>query len=97
MSDEKYKTVWVDSEIIEAIKSFPLTTEVEHCGIKFSVPPFEIQVDCPKCGASLKLRATSASYEIEDVFDAVFLWLSRPEALEIAQARQKTIAEFKAE
>ncbi len=97
MDDEQYKTVWVDSEVIEAIESFPLSREVEHCGSKFSVPPFEIYADCPRCKAQIKLRGFTSSYEIEDVFDSVFLWMSRPEALEIAQARRQKIIEIEAE
>ncbi len=97
MDDEKDKTVWVDSEIIEAIESFPLSREVEHCESKFSVSPFEIYADCPRCKAQIKLRGFTSSYEIEDVFDAVFLWMSRPEALEIAQARRQKIIEAEAE
>jgi hypothetical protein len=65
--------------------------------VSFAVPPFEIYADCPKCGAHIKLRSFTSSYEIEDVFDAVFLWLNRPEALEIAKARQKKIIEVEAE
>ena len=97
MDEQKYKTVWVDSEIIEAIESFPLTRDLEHCGSKFSVPPFEIYADCPKCDAHIKLRSFTSSYEIEDVFDAIFLWLNRPEALEIAKSRIKKIIEVEGE
>ena len=93
METEKYKTIWVDSELIEAIQSFPLAREVEHCGGKFVIPPFEFYADCPQCGAHIKLRSFTSSYEIEDVFDAVFLWMSRPEALELAMSRQKKLME----
>ena len=96
MDDQKYKTVWVDSEVIEAIESFFLSREVEHCGSSFSVPPFENYADCPKCNAHIKLCGFTSSYEIEDVFDSVLLWMSRPEAQEIAQARQKKIVELEA-
>jgi hypothetical protein len=93
MANEKYKSVWADSELVEAISSFPLTKEVEHCSGAFSVDPFEIYADCPTCGAEIKLRSFSASHEIEDVFDAVFLWISRPEAREVAERRQQKLIE----
>jgi predicted RNA-binding Zn-ribbon protein involved in translation (DUF1610 family) len=93
MTNEKYKTTWADSELIEVISSFPLAKEVEHCGGTFSVDPFETYASCPKCGEQIKLRSFSASYEIEDVFDAVFRWLSRPEANEVAKRRQQTLVE----
>ena len=93
MTHEKYKTVWADSELVEAIDSFPLAKEVGHCGYKFSVDPFEVYADCPKCGERIKLRSFTASAEIEDIFDAVFLWMSRPEALEVAKRRQQKLIE----
>jgi hypothetical protein len=38
------------------------------------------------------MRSFSAVTEIEDVFDAVFEWLNRPEAQELARRRQREIA-----
>lgn len=97
MADEKHKTIRVAPELVEAIGAFPLAKRVEHCGDTFSVDPFEIYANCPKCGARIKLRSFSASYEIEDVFDAVFLWMSNPEALEVAKRRQRKLAEAESE
>ena len=93
MLNETHKTIWADAELIEAIKSFPLAKTIEHCGSAFSVNPFEINASCPTCGAEIKLRAFSALYEIEDVFDAVFLWLRQPGALAVAQRRQQQLVE----
>jgi hypothetical protein len=93
VTSEKHKTVWADSELIEAISSFPLARSVEHCGVTFSVDPFEIEADCPGCGAQIKLRSFSASFEVEDVFDAVFLWMSKPGALEVVYRRRQKLIE----
>ena len=97
MTNEKYKTVWADSGLVEAISSFPLTKEIEHCGSKFSVDPFEIYARCPNCGEQIKLRSFTASHEVEDVFDAVFLWMSRPGAIEVAKRRQQKLLEAESE
>ncbi len=96
MANQKHKITWADSELIEAIGSFPLAKEIEHCGGTFSVDPFEIYASCPKCRERIKLRSFSASYEIEDVFDAVFLWLNHPKAIEVAQRRQEKLLEGEA-
>ena len=93
MTNKIHKTVWAVSELVEAIGSFPLAKEIEHCGDRFLVDPFEIYANCPKCGGQIKLRSFSASSEIEDVFDAVFSWMSNPEALEVAKRRQQKLIE----
>ena len=41
--------------------------------------------------ARMKLRSFSGCAEIEDVFDAVFEWMSRPEAQELARRRQEIL------
>jgi hypothetical protein len=82
----------VPASLIDAIRSFPLEREVEHCGNKFTVSPFDIYATCPHCGDQIKLRSFAAAGEIEDVFDAVFEWLLQPEARELAKARQRVIA-----
>jgi hypothetical protein len=97
MSAGKHKDIAVPYELIEAIESFPLSREVEHCGIKFFVSPFEIYAQCPECHIEIKLRSFAAHYEIEDVFDAVFRWMNRPEALEVARPRQQALAEAESE
>jgi predicted nucleic acid-binding Zn-ribbon protein len=81
----------VPSGLIDAIRSFPLHREVEHCGSKFAVSPFQIYASCPRCGNRIKLRSFSAIPEIEDVFDAVFEWMSQPGAAELAERRQHDI------
>ena len=81
----------VPASLIDAIRSFPLEREVEHCGSKFVVSPFDIYATCPRCGARLKLRSFSAVPEIEDVFDALFEWMLQPEARELAKRRQHDI------
>jgi hypothetical protein len=83
----------ISEGLLEAIRSFPLRREVEHCGIRTAVSPFDIYADCPRCGARIKLRSFSAGGEIEDVFDAVFEWMNQPTAQEVARRRQRTIEE----
>ncbi|HEV2799171.1 MAG TPA: hypothetical protein VGW12_01670 [Pyrinomonadaceae bacterium] len=97
MISEKHKTIWADSELIEGIGSFPLAKTVEHCGDGFSVDPFEVYAYCPKCGAQIKLRSFSASCEIEDVFDAIFLWMSMPGAFDVAERRRQKLIKAESE
>jgi hypothetical protein len=79
--------VEVPARLVEAIRSLPPTREVEHCGGKFAVSSFDIYAECPRCKQRIKVRAFSAGEEIEDVFDAVFEWMTRPEAHDVAQRR----------
>jgi hypothetical protein len=80
-------SVEVPAALPEAIRSFPTEREVEHCGHRFVASPFDFYVQCPHCGTRLKVRSFSAVPEIEDVFDAVFEWMTQPRAQAIAQAR----------
>ena len=73
MANLTHKTIWADAELIEAIGSFPLAKEIDHCGSVFSVNPFEFNATCPTCGAEIKLRSFSALYELEEICDNVFL------------------------
>ncbi|HXG12945.1 MAG TPA: hypothetical protein VNK04_24520 [Gemmataceae bacterium] len=77
--------------LLEAIRRFPLEREVEHCGRKLVASPFDIYATCPHCGSRLKLRSFSAVPEVADVFDAVFEWLTQPEAQELMRRRQEAI------
>jgi hypothetical protein len=82
---------FVESEMIEVIQSFPTHREVKHCNTTFSVSPFDFYGVCPICKSEIKLRASSALYEIEDLFDAVFEWLINPEAEKAFRKRQEEI------
>jgi len=97
MKYKKSERVWVDSEIIEAIKLFPVEKEIEHCGNKFVVQPFEFHAECPTCRIKIRLRSSSAFYEIEDVFDAVFIWMACPEKFELAKQRRQKLIESEKE
>jgi hypothetical protein len=81
----------ISEELLEAIRTFPMQREVEHCGVRMTVAPFDFYADCPQCGARIKGRSFSANGEIEDVFDAVFEWMNRPLAQEAASRRQTAI------
>jgi hypothetical protein len=35
----------VTADLIEAIRSFPVEREVEHCGTRFVVAPFDVYAD----------------------------------------------------
>lgn len=83
----------VSTELIDAIRSFPVSRETKHCESTFNVSAFDFYATCPDCGERIKLRSFSALPEIEDVFDAVFEWMSDPAAEQLASHRQQIIAE----
>jgi hypothetical protein len=83
--------VEIPSDLIESIESFPLQREATHCGEPFLVSPFDFYADCPRCGARIKVRSFAAAPELEDVFDAVFAWMSQPGAAELVRRRQQVI------
>ena len=83
--------VEVPSDLIDAIRTFPTEREVEHCGERIAVSPFDFCAKCPRCGCELKLRASAAIPALEDVFDAVFEWMDRPGARELVRLRQAAI------
>lgn len=91
--DLKTSPVTVSDSLLEAIRSFPREREVEHCGSRMAVSPFDFYATCPRCGVRIKLRSYAATAEIEDVFDAVFEWLNHPGAAEVMKRRQAAIAE----
>jgi hypothetical protein len=70
----------LNAELIEAIREFPVQREVEHCGSQFAVSPFDFYATCPHCGKQVKVRSFAAVTEMEDVFDAVFEWMTQPGA-----------------
>jgi hypothetical protein len=82
----------ISSELLEAIRTYPLEREVEHCGARFRVSPFEFYATCPACGTRLKVRSFAGTTELEDVFDAVFEWMRRPGAQELVKRRQDALA-----
>ena len=86
-------TLKIPAGLLDAIRSFPLEREVEHCGIRITVPPFDFYAECPECGTRIKVRSFSGAEEIEDVFDAVFEWMNRPMAQEVAKRRLKELEE----
>ena len=93
MQINKETSFEIQSELLDAIRSFPLQRHLEHCGVQMAASPFNFYVECPACGSRVKLRAFSAAPELEDVFDAVFEWLDRPGAEEIARKRRQAIAD----
>jgi hypothetical protein len=87
----KQSEMVIPDGLIEAVRSFPAEREVEHCGIRFTVPALNIYVRCPRCAAEIKVRSFAGADEIEDIFDAVLLWLKEPKAQEAARQRQTTL------
>src|SRR5258708_7960116 len=69
----------LSANLLEAIRTYPLQREVEHCGQRFLVSPFDVYTECPHCRSRIKIRSFSGVTELEDVFDAVFEWLNQPE------------------
>jgi hypothetical protein len=82
----------IGSDLIDAIRAFPVRREIDHCGAPITVDPFDFYVECPHCGARVKVRSFSAVPEIEDVFDAVFAWMNQDEARDVADRRQAALA-----
>jgi|GEM_PF-5518242 len=72
--------------LLEEIEHLPVRRDVSHCGTTWQISPFDVYSDCPVCKTRFKVRAFGGS-EIEDVFDAVFAWMSTPEARAAAEAR----------
>lgn len=81
----------ISGDLLNAIRAFPTEREVEHCGTRIKISPFDFYTACPHCGARLKVRSVSAIPEIEDVFDAVFEWLNDPKAGALAEQRRQAI------
>jgi hypothetical protein len=88
MKTQTAEKVGIPENLVEA---FPLEREVEHCGHRWTVSPFEFYATCPRCGVRVKARGFSAVDELEDVFDAVFEWLRRPSAATLLTQRQKAL------
>ena|SRR2546427_169261 len=86
-------TIVIPAGLLEAIRSFPMEREVEHCGSRVTVPIFDVYADCPQCGARIKVRSFSGTEEIVDIFDAVFEWMNRPMAQEVVKRRLKALTE----
>jgi hypothetical protein len=82
----------VPAELLDAIRDFPREREVEHCGVNWTVSPFDLYAPCPRRGNRLKLRAFSAVPDFEDVFDAVFEWMTQPRVDDLVRRRQEAIA-----
>jgi predicted nucleic acid-binding Zn-ribbon protein len=97
MKLKRCSQIEVSEELLDAIRSLPVKREVEHCGQRFVVPPFDIYATCPKCGCQLKIRSFSGATEVEDVFDAVFEWMNQPGAAELVRKRQEDIEKDKDE
>jgi hypothetical protein len=81
----------INSDLIDAIRGFPAHREIEHCGTRLLIDPFDFYADCPRCGTRIKVRSYSANPEIEDIFDAVFEWMNQDEAGEVAWRRQSAL------
>lgn len=81
----------IATDLVEAIRTFPVEREVVHCGQPFHVSPFDFYAECPACRTRIKIRGLSAVQETEDVFDAVFEWLNQPGAEEAMRWRQQEI------
>lgn len=91
--DLQASSVDVSSALLDMLRNFPSQREVEHCGTRFAVSPFDFYVHCPTCGAQLKLRGMSASPEVEDIFDAVFGWMNQPNVGHFVKRRQQELAQ----
>jgi hypothetical protein len=86
-------SVDVSPELLEAIESFPAVRSVAHCGSTFRVPALDIYAPCPTCGTRIKVRSFGGGPELEDVFDAVARWLTRPGAEDTLRRRRQQLAD----
>jgi len=89
MSDEMDRL----NTVLLQVQDFPTSREVVHCGTAFQISPFEIYATCQVCTRRIKVLSFSANPELEDVFDRVFEWLGKPEALELMRRRQAQLAD----
>jgi hypothetical protein len=88
--DQKVK---IPANLLQEVRSFPVERKVEHCGRTFFISPFEFYAECPQCHTRIKVRAFSGVPEIEDVFDAVFAWMTQPGAEQLVRRRQQLMNE----
>ncbi len=95
MNLKRCPDVELPEELLDAIRSLPLKREIEHCGQRFAVPPFDFYATCPQCGSQIKVRSFSGCVELEDLFDAVFEWMNQPGAAELVRMRQEAIEKDK--
>jgi predicted RNA-binding Zn-ribbon protein involved in translation (DUF1610 family) len=89
---EKPDSLQMGSDLIEAIRAFPVCRVIEHCGVRIVIDPFVLYMDCPHCGNRIKVRSFAAVAEIEDIFDAVFEWTNQDGALEVANRRRSALS-----
>ena len=89
---ENQDNLEMSSDLIEAIRAFPVSRVIEHCGARIAIDPFEFYMDCPHCGTRIKVRSFAALPEIEDIFDAVFDWMNQVGAREVANRRQSALS-----
>ena len=82
----------ISRELIEAIRTFAVRREIEHCGARIVFDPFYFHVVCPRRGVRIKVRSFSAVPEIEDVLDAVFEWMNQEGPRRVAERRQAALA-----
>jgi len=85
--------VFVSETLIEKIKEFPVSKVLTHCDVEFAASPFDNYANCPECGTKIKLRGFSGDSELEDLFDAFFVWLMKPGSLEQLERRREQINE----
>jgi hypothetical protein len=90
--DLKHQSLEISEELLDSIRSFPVRREVEHCGMGIALDPFAFYAECPRCGTQIKVRSFTAGAEIEDVFEAVFEWMNRPDAQKVADQRRLDLA-----
>lgn len=81
----------IPPRLLETIRSLPVYRSVIHCSETFPVSPFDFYADCPRCGTRIKVRSFAAVAELEDVFDAVFMWMNQPGAEELVRRQQQVL------
>jgi hypothetical protein len=90
----EWKWTWpneIPVDLLETIRSLPVYRSIAHCGETFQLSPFDFYAHCPRCGIRFKVRSFSGCTEVEDVFDAVFAWMSQPGAETLVRRRQQVL------
>jgi hypothetical protein len=81
-------------DVVDEIRAFPRTKPFACCGRTTEVSSLEIYAQCPVCSKTSKLRGYGAiGTEIQDVIDAVLLWMGKGPDFERALQRKKALGQ----
>jgi hypothetical protein len=78
---------------IEDIENLPHYREYvcPQCGYRQQVYVLTVQSHCERCHTPVKLRCFTAALEVEDIIDAVLVWMGKGTEFEQAMERKRLI------